>query len=71
MKFDIDKCPSDEDTFKNCLIVNETDATKLDPSFDPTHVRRTNVQVTVNGKSFIFALSVSSKMVGYCILAQG
>jgi len=62
MKFEVGKCPTDEDTFTNCLIVNPKDARQLDERFDDTYMRRTYVQVTFNGKHFIFAISASPKM---------
>lgn len=62
MKLEVGKCPSDDDTFTNCLIVNHENARQLDERFDDTYMRRTYVKLRYNGKDFIFAIIVSPKI---------
>lgn len=61
MKFEVGKCPTDEDTFINCIIVNPDDARKIDPKYDSDGCKKTYISITCI-KSFVFAISASTAM---------
>ena len=62
MKYEVGKCPTEADTFTNCLTVHPEDARKLDQNFDPTNTRKSYIKISFIGKDYVFAISESKAM---------